>query len=332
MVCISNPQCTFSSGEYMIVITNRERIGRLSGHDIFRVTSFQILPLPRNLLSLSESQTTDEQTYVHLLETHLKSNAFYFSYTYDLTQSLQRQAQLPQSTTKSLWQRADDRFFWNRHISSKLIEATLKGQNLSNFILPIMQGFIEILTTQINSKPFIFALISRRSRFRAGTRYFSRGIDTEGHVSNFIESEQLLLTDPPAQPSAPWPTSQQIEGHTQISYVQVRGSLPLFWAQVNDLNYSPKMRLKEGTDSTQAARRHFDELLRIYGRQILVNLTNTKGYELPVGQAYERIVDELHDDRLRYIHFDFHKECSNMRWHRIQLLLDQLEEDLVQQR
>src|SRR4051812_45113758 len=48
-------------------------------------------------------QTADEQTYISLLETHLKSNAFYYSYTYDITHTIQRShQQLPSS---KLWQR-----------------------------------------------------------------------------------------------------------------------------------------------------------------------------------------------------------------------------------
>ena len=69
----------------------------------------------------------------------------------------------------------------------------------------------------------------------------------------------------------------------------------------------------------------------MYGDQLLVNLVNTKGYELPMGQAYANVVKQLNDPRLRYTHFDFHKECSKMRWHRIQLLVDDLKGDLETQ-
>lgn len=45
-------------GYYLIVITNRENVGTLRGHDIYRVGSFQILPLARNLNGLSEEQVS----------------------------------------------------------------------------------------------------------------------------------------------------------------------------------------------------------------------------------------------------------------------------------
>lgn len=50
-----------------------------------------------------------------------------------------------------------------------------------------------------------------------------------------------------------------------------------------------------------------------------------------MGQAYARTVEQLNDPRLYYTHFDFHSECKRMRWDRIQLLVDQLQEQLVKQ-
>ncbi len=40
---------------------------------------------------------------------------------------------------------------------------------------------------------FTLLLISRRSVFRQGTRYNRRGIDSAGHVANFVETEQVTL-------------------------------------------------------------------------------------------------------------------------------------------
>ncbi|KAI9489823.1 SacI homology domain-containing protein [Zychaea mexicana] len=315
-------------GYYMIVITNSETIGSIRGHDIHRVGSFQILPLARNLAGLTEIQKQDEHTYVRLLENHLKSGGFYFSYTYDLTQSLQRQGEFNNdSLTEPLWKRVDDRFFWNRYISSKLIDAILTkdaSQNFTDYILPVMQGFVNIENVHVNDKKFVLGLITRRSRFRPGTRFFSRGIDSDGHVSNFVETEQLVLYDGPDAPSP-------IVGKKQLSYVQTRGSIPVYWSQIINLKYTPRLWVGESRKSLAAARSHFDEQIRTYGPQILVNLINKKGYELPMGQAYARTVEQLNDPRLYYTHFDFHSECKKMRWDRIQLLVDQLQEQLVKQ-
>lgn len=51
---------------------------------------------------------------------------------------------------------------------------------------------MSITVLNANNHQFKFILISRRSWKRAGTRMFSRGIDSEGSVSNFVETEQIV--------------------------------------------------------------------------------------------------------------------------------------------
>jgi hypothetical protein len=103
---------------------------------------------------------------------------------------------------------------------------------------------VEILPAKINNKTLVFALISRRSRHRPGTRYFSRGIDAKGHVSNFVETEQLVLYDGDAPNS-----TNVVEGKIQLSYVQTRGSIPVYWAQIINSKYVPKLWLGDSRKS-----------------------------------------------------------------------------------
>lgn len=84
------------------------------------------------------------------------------------------------------------------------------------------------------------AVISRRSRFRAGTRYFRRGIDTQGHVANFNETEQILFAD-----AGTTAVASDDDFPIKMSYVQVRGSVPLFWSEVPTLRYVPDLLIME---------------------------------------------------------------------------------------
>lgn len=104
--------------------------------------------------------------------------------------------------------------------------------------MPIFNGFAEFATAEINKKAFTFALLSRRSRHRAGTRYFSRGIDAQGNVSNFNETEQLVLVETRTNGLAP-----ALGNLTILSHVQTRGSIPIFWAQINNIKYTPKLQI-----------------------------------------------------------------------------------------
>ena len=51
---------------------------------------------------------------------------------------------------------------------------------------------MEVKQCTIKGKTFKYVVISRRSCFRAGVRYYMRGVDTEGHVANYVETEQIL--------------------------------------------------------------------------------------------------------------------------------------------
>ncbi|CAO3629800.1 unnamed protein product [Cunninghamella echinulata] len=304
------------SGEYLIVITSRENVGAINNSQIYRATAFEIIPLTTNLTGLSSKQQKDESAYLDLLQQHLKSGAIYYSNGFDVTQSLQRQEN--SNVNDPIWKRVDERFHWNKFISEKLTQAATNDPKYDDFIVPLLQGFIELNETKVNGKSFVLGLITRRSRHRPGTRYFSRGVDVNGNVSNYVETEQVVLYEDAGKKH-------------QLSYVQTRGSIPVYWAQLINLKYTPRLWVGDSKKSAVSARAHFDQQISIYGPQILVNLVNTKGYELPMAQAYANVVKQLNDPRLYYTHFDFHKECSKMRWHRIQLLVEELKDRLIEQ-
>lgn len=81
---------------------------------------------------------------------------------------------------------------------------TLKPSVFDDKSCPWSVTVIECQSCTINNKSFDYILVSRRSVYRAGTRFYVRGIDTEGQVANFVETEQIV----------------QYEGN-KCSYVQV---------------------------------------------------------------------------------------------------------------
>ncbi|KAJ9264506.1 hypothetical protein DTO195F2_2323 [Paecilomyces variotii] len=348
--------------KYIIVITKAQPMGRLRGHMVYRVVATEFLPLRERPL-----HDIDEDTYLTLLKDLLRNGPLFFSYSLDITNSFQRQAQSDLSLP--LWKRADDRFFWNRFVQSDLIDFR-QGANdnagirygqqpgVDPFILPVMYGMMRITSTSVKSSPFTFALITRRSRHRGGTRYFSRGIDEQGHVSNYNETEQVVILNDAAGGLSGFAGGQSMKGDGAgqdlqvLSYVQTRGSVPVYWAEVNNLKYTPKLQVRGVETAVDAARKHFSEQIRIYGENYLVNLVNQKGREERVKRAYEQMVrvlvsspqehtetDNISDekvhvvepaekrqemDRLHYVYFDFHNETKGLQWHRAQLLLDRL--------
>lgn len=216
---------------------------------------------------------------------------------------------------------------------------------------------ISLNTVVVNGVPFTWGIVSRRGVHRAGTRLFSRGIDTTGNVSNFVETEQLI----------------EINGD-RSSFVQTRGSIPLFWYQFPNLKYKPKPQVSLHEDHQSACARHFDVQIFHYGRQILVNLVNhiltslsaIRGFryrdcivilefyfivselvsleitivieyfsrkidqcgpEASLEEAYRNIIQRLNNQNVRYEAFDFHAECKRLRWDKLNILMDRLAHD-----
>lgn len=65
------------------------------------------------------------------------------------------------------------------------------GVNCDDWLLRLMCGGVEIRTIYAAHKQAKACLISRLSCERAGTRFNVRGTNDDGHVANFVETEQV---------------------------------------------------------------------------------------------------------------------------------------------
>ncbi|TRY69034.1 hypothetical protein TCAL_01419 [Tigriopus californicus] len=260
-----------------------------------------------------------------------ESDSFYFSFSGDLTNTLQRQMQPDYPVDLPLWQRVDDRFFFNKHLIQDVI--ALNDPRADTFICPFIQGFVELMDSPLHfseanqlygqsilvpkadiSLPeyFSIALISRRSRHRAGTRYKRRGVDEDGHVANYVETEQILLYH-----------------HYALSFVMTRGSVPVYWSQPG-YKYRPPPILDRSDDEDQAAfQAHFDREFKIYGSPInCVSLVERNGREKVIADAYLNQALNLDNPDLGFVAFDFHEYCRGMHFENVSILIKNLEPQL----
>uniref|UniRef100_A0A8C7TYI5 SAC domain-containing protein n=1 Tax=Oncorhynchus mykiss TaxID=8022 RepID=A0A8C7TYI5_ONCMY len=291
---------------YLIVITKKRNVGSLLGHAVWKAVDFDVISYKKTVLHLTEDQTQDNKTFLSMINNVLTTDGFYFCTDYDLTHTLQRLADVSHDFQEmSLLERADQRFVWN----GSLLREFLAQPELHKFAIPVVHGFIVMKPCRINGKIFEWILISRRSCFRAGVRYYVRGIDSEGHAANFVETEQIVLYN-----------------GGRASFVQTRGSMPFFWSQRPNLKYKPKPLISKNTNHMDGIQRHFDSQVLIYGKQTILNLVNQKGSEKPLEQAFAKMVSGMENGMIKYVAFDFHKECSRMRWDRLNILVDNVAE------
>ena len=82
------------------MISSRELVCSLLGHDIYRATKFDVLPMNPDV---EPEVIPFEYHMLGLLRNHLANGLFWFSYTWDLTRRLQAQWS-ENSDGKLLWE------------------------------------------------------------------------------------------------------------------------------------------------------------------------------------------------------------------------------------
>lgn len=215
----------FIQGPFLIVATQKQRVGHLpNDHALYKLVGFDLIPFIESTTHLNEIQKRDQDHFISLIRNILSTDGFYFSYTYDLTRNLQKQSSVP-TNSQNLLANIERSFCYNYNLLSSL--ASKATQPIDSFLLPIIQGFVGQEETFVCGRRINFCVISRRNWHRTGTRYHSRGVDRNGNVSNFVETEQIVALD-----------------NNVTSFVQVRGSVPVFWNQQINIRYQPHLAVE----------------------------------------------------------------------------------------
>ncbi|CAB9519183.1 Phosphoinositide phosphatase SAC5 [Seminavis robusta] len=224
---------------------------------------------------------------------------FYFSYTYDLTKSLQENFFL--TTSKPMPPPPfKDMYAWNYFLTREF-EACLTTSSQNHWIMPLIHGAFVQRKLQDYGRSLTLILIARRSRHFAGTRYLKRGVNEQGKVANDVEHEQILIDDGAK--------------HVFSSYLQVRGSIPTFWTQESSVTMpKPPIELNRVDPTYTATQLHFQDLLTRYGSPIcvwdLVKQSEKREREVRVGNEYRHAIDYINTSveephKIRYCALDY---------------------------
>ena len=281
----------------------------------------------------------------------------------------------------------DDRFFWNQHAVEPMFRQYNDGKEdpenqkkqladlLMQHIIPLTSAFVGVqknitVSGEKSSGGDISydqILISRRSRFRAGTRFTVRGADAAGDCANFAETEQICLM---TKGSGKNRCLRSVASH-----VQTRGSIPLRWSSPADvMTYRPRVNI--GADplaQARAVKLHILDQLRHYALKeeeneaskpgkssgvadiVFVNLVDKHSDQGRLGRAFDEVLQAVVDvhtsgsstnqqnepeegeksitkigsDSVQHVWYDFHAEVKNGRWDRLGLLLDQVQPSLT---
>lgn len=239
----------------LVMVTECRSVGNI-GTEISAVTSVVMVPL-----SSIDSEPAETTSIVSALARILSSGSFFFATNlrgsrddtyYDLTWKWSEQ-RTPRVGP-------NERYFWNRRLWAALALHGLSSALLEQFLLVTIRGSVQVKTTYLEAGAARAAVISRVDCEHAGQRLHTRGIDDDGNAANFIETEQLLLVGP-----AP---DQQV-----FSFVQVRGSVPIFWAQNGLAVGKHRVELTRSFNATKPAfMRHIQKMYDTYGVLLIVSL------------------------------------------------------------
>ncbi|KAI8444618.1 Endonuclease/exonuclease/phosphatase, partial [Phakopsora pachyrhizi] len=274
------------------------------------------------------------------------------------------------SSSSSSSASASSKFSWNSFIligllnfRSGLSERSMAEFDDQNFIIHIIQGYISdnyqlklpirsnstsshSATTPSNNyrdedeefeRSRLMTLIkvemslkSRLASNRAGTRFNTRGIDDDGNVANFVETETLIkiiLTNQSPSPNSETNTNSSTNhrrSHSElveiISFVQLRGSVPLFFEQSSSTNLvnlfsnfnliskkktSPSINsnnsntqtlinlTRDKTATRLSFKKHFEQIFKDHQQVMILNLLNqSRDYERVLSEAfYDQVID-----------------------------------------
>jgi hypothetical protein len=148
---------------------------------------------------------------------------------------------------------------------------------------------------------------------RAGTRYNTRGIDDEGAVANFVETE-LLYTD----------------SSSLLSFLQVRGSVPTFWDQPGIQVVGHRIQVTRSNEAAfPAFKRHMSELSDRYGEITAVSLVSQEGgSESTLSTEYIALFQRIGLPE-SLINYDFHAKCRGGNYAPLRDLVAYLEDKML---
>ncbi|XP_020926583.1 synaptojanin-1 isoform X11 [Sus scrofa] len=275
---------------YLVLVTGCMSVGKIQESEVFRVTSTEFISL--------RVDSSDEDRISEVRKV-LNSGNFYFAWSASGTSldlSLNAHRSMQEHTT-------DNRFFWNQSLHLHLKHY---GVNCDDWLLRLMCGGVEIRTIYAAHKQAKACLISRLSCERAGTRFNVRGTNDDGHVANFVETEQVVYLD-----------------DSVSSFIQIRGSVPLFWEQPGLQVGSHRVRMSRGFEANAPAfDRHFRTLKNLYGKQIIVNLLGSKEGEHMLSKAFQsHLKASEHAADIQMVNFDYHQMVKGGKTEKLHSIL-----------
>lgn len=238
----------------------------------------QFQSIPMNIPASSSVSTTaasgggeNNASHIYSIIKLLASGTFYYSPDTDLSLSLKDR--LAGHDFYS------NRFIWNNGLIDKLTDFRLRISDSKRdlfdkglFYITIIRGFVDQRIIE-NGKVLI---ISKQDTKKNGQLFGPVGMDEDGNVANFVETEIVIKFN-----------------SLLISYLLVSGNVPLFWKLDSHL-ISTKLDFTRSIDSSiHTVSKFFETLYYQYGKVLVLDALSSKGSQPELSQKFHNSVDNL---------------------------------------
>ena len=329
----------FNMGYYAILSCDSDIVGKISKNLIYRVDRLYYFPLFDVEDDFKQSnEYIIEDKYINLVKTFVYDKQLYFSYSYDLTKTLQRNfvenfknEMIPnfdylaytkndilsknklgnivkierKKENKIKMKKYTNHYFCWNYFHMKEFFNLIKNKAWVNFFI---YGYFHQVLCNIKGLTIVISIAARRNRNFAGMRYLKRGIADDGSVANDVETEQIM-----EEISTTWTDRPKIS-----SFIQIRGSIPLYWYQNQRIFYSkPDININLSDIKFEATKRHFASLIERYGRPCIVcNLTRKNEDE---NKRQETLLNDWYYSAIKYINKNIENNISKILYYHYDL-------------
>ena len=115
-----------------------------------------------------------------------------------------------------------------------------------------------------------------------------------------------------------------------FNYLQIRGSIPVYWTQHPTLIFKPPCKISENQkEQNSAFELHADYLLKKYNKTAMVNLVDKQGYQKRLGDEFQRVLQaSKFKNEIEYTWFDYHAQCKGMKVENCQKLMKNIKNNI----
>ena len=136
----------FTEAYYMLLIKKKLQVATIGGHYIFQVEDTDVIPLTTGSSSnFRGNRNAEENRFLTILGNLDLHRNFYFSYSYNLTRTLQQniisgRRMVAEGKDPATNRDFNDMFVWNQHLLHPAVKAL---NNPFDWCMPITHGFID---------------------------------------------------------------------------------------------------------------------------------------------------------------------------------------------